>query len=651
MEKTGRPALPAAGAPAVEPGLTRRPVPSGGVRHAASGLRGFLRRVPGWLAAGLVYAGLGVGMWWHVWTGRPASTMVCACGDPPSIAWFIAWPAYAISHGHSLFYSTWVHVPGGINLLDNTSVLALGVVLSPVTWLFGPIATLNVALTLAPPLSALSAYGCLRRALRVRPPAAFLGGLLFGFSPYMMRNEVFNHLQVTFLPLLPLIFLCCYELAVAQRGTWWRWGVGLGLVVTVQFFVGLEMLTITAFMTGIALALALLAAFVRGGLAGKLPFAWRGFLLAGGIAGGLLAYPAWYALAGPASIRGAVWNAVTVNGLSRLLFPFRQHDLRIIGYLGPGGTRGAYLGILALVVFAVAVAVLRRPLVVVCGILLVTAMWLSLGTRHLAFSQGGQPEWLWLPWRVFDNWPILKNITPANFSVPAVWCIAIAAALLVDRVWPLRYAAGNDNGTAMAADGQAPQARHVAVARMAARVAAVAVISAALVIPWFLAWPLPFATTDVRASVPITRVEAQLPANAVVLFYPFPSSYQDQALVWQLEDDMAYKLVGGRGIVRGDDGTADHGFTPGTPEGTMTALTTPIVPHDVMALPPLPTPGTVRSFRLALRTWGVTNVIMTPGGRDPAYARKWLSMVLGTGPQREGGGVWVWNDVQKLLSS
>ncbi|HUL28395.1 MAG TPA: hypothetical protein VLW44_21760 [Streptosporangiaceae bacterium] len=597
------------------------PDPAGRL-HAAPRLRRLVGRVPGWLVAGVVYAGLGVGMWWHVWAGRPASTMVCACGDPASIAWFIAWPAYAISHGHSLLYTTWVHVPGGMNLLDNTSVLALGVALSPVSWLFGPVTALNVALTLAPPLSALSMYGCLRRALGAGRPAAFLGGLLFGFSPYMMRNEAFNHLQVTFLPLLPLIFLCCYELAVAQQGSWWRWGAGLGLAVTAQFFVGVEMLTITVFMTGIALALASLAALVRGSLAGKLPFAWRGFLLAGLVAGALLAYPAWYALAGPRHIRGAVWSAVTANGLGQQLFPVRQRDLAVIGYLGHGGTRGAYLGILALVVVAVAVAVLRRPLVVLCAILLVTAMWLSLGSKHLAISQGGQPSWLPLPWRALDGWPILKNITPANFSVVAVWCIAVAGTLLLDRVW--RTAA-------------AP----------AARVAAAAAVSAALVIPWLLAWPLPFTTTGVRAPAAVSRLEARLPAGAVVLFYPFPSSYQDQALVWQLEDGMRYRLVGGRGIVAGGDGSADHGFTPGTPEGTMTALTTPLVTHAVMALPPMPAPGAIRSFRVAMRAWGVTNVVMTPGGRDPAYARKWLSAALGTAPQREEG-IWVWNDVQQL---
>jgi hypothetical protein len=581
-------------------------------------------------------------MWWHAWTGHPTSEMVCACGDPPSIAWFIAWPAYAISHGHSLFLSTWTHVPRGMNLLDNTSVLALGVPLSPITWLFGPIAALNVALTLAPPLSALSAYGCLRRALGLWPPAAFLGGLLFGFSPYMMRNEVFNHLQVTFAALLPLIFLCCYELVVAQRGTWLRWGLFLGLLTTLQFFVGLEMLTITALMTALALLLAFLAAILRPGtLAEKLPFASRGFLVAAIVAGILLAYPLWFALAGPQHIHGADWKSVTVNGLGRLLFPVQQDDLHVIGYLGQAGTRGAYLGFAALVAVGVAVVVVRRPLVQLCAVLLIIAMWLSLGSRHLAFAAGGQPAWLWLPWRVIGRWPLLQNITPANFSLPAVWCVAVAAALLVDRVRPRE---SGERTRARLRRVVTPAGRAAA-----ARVAAVAAISAALVISWALAWPLPFTTTDVSTPPSITKEEAHLPADAVVLFYPFPSSYLDQALVWQAEAGMRYRIVGGRGIATLTSGAADHGFTPGTPEGTMSALTISLVPHGHLALPPPPTPSTVRSFRSALRNWGVTNVIMAAGGRAPAYARRWLSAVLQKQPQREYG-VFVWNNVQQLLS-
>jgi hypothetical protein len=307
-------------------------------------LAGLLRRVPGWVLAGVVYAVGGVAMWWQVWSGHPSSTMTCSCGDPSSFVWFLAWPAYAISHGHSLFFSARVHVPGGMNLLDNTSVLALGVVLAPVTWLFGPIAALNVALTAAPVLSGLSAYGVLRRGLGVGRLAAFAGGLAFGFSPFMLRNEAINHLQATFLPLVPLIFWCCYELAVAQRGKWWRWGLALGVLVAVQFFVGTEVLTITVLTTVIALVLGVIAAWWHGArnpgdgvLAAKLPFAWRGFGLAVVVGVVLLAYPLWFSMGGPGHINGADWSQSTPNSLASMLLPSFPHNWSIAGYQGPGG--------------------------------------------------------------------------------------------------------------------------------------------------------------------------------------------------------------------------------------------------------------------------------------------------------------------------
>ena len=65
--------------------------------------------------------------------------MTCDCGDPAQQVWFTAWPAWAIAHLHSPFFSGAVNVPHGANLLSNTSGTLVGVVLAPVTWLAGPV--------------------------------------------------------------------------------------------------------------------------------------------------------------------------------------------------------------------------------------------------------------------------------------------------------------------------------------------------------------------------------------------------------------------------------------------------------------------------------------------------------------------------------
>jgi hypothetical protein len=568
--------------------------------------------------------------------------MVCDCGDPSSFAWFLEWPAYALTHGHSLFLATRAQVPAGMNLLDNTSVLALGVLLTPVTLVFGPIASLNAALTAAPALSALAAYGVLRRALGVSGPAAFVGGLMFGFSPFIMRNEAINHLQVTFLALVPLIFWCCYELAVSQRGKWWRWGLALGVVVAVQFFIGLEVLTITVLTTAGALLAAFLAALSRPGvLSAKLPFAWRGFALSGGVAAVLLAYPLWFTIDGPERIKGADWAYATTNGLARVFLPlsqsaFQQRHLPDIGYLGPAGTLGGYLGVAAVLALLAAVVIVRRPLTGLCAVIGVVAIWLSLGSAPLAVSHGGEPGWLPLPWRALHYLPVLNKITPANFSVAAVSAAVVASALLLDWVWRQR----SDDPVSL---------RSVRLPRWALADAGVLAISAALVVPWAVAWPLPFRTELVTTPAPVARVLDRLSPDAVVLFYPFPSSYLDQALVWQARTGLRFAVVGGRGITAGPNGAADHGLSRSTPVGKLSALTTSYAPHAYLPLPKPPTPPVISSFRRALRHWGVTDILLTGAPRDPGYARRWLTTVLGTPPQRHDG-LWLWANVRRLSS-
>jgi hypothetical protein len=602
-----------------------------------------LRGVPGWVVAGVVYAAGGVAMWWQVWSGHPSATMTCECGDPSSFVWYLAWPAYAISHGHSLFFSARVHVPGGMNLLDNTSVLALGVVLAPVTWLFGPIVTLNVALTAAPVLSALSAYGVLRRGLGLRWVAAFAGGLAFGASPFMLRDEAANHLQTSFLALVPLIFWCCYEIAVAQRGRWWHWGIGLGVLVAAQFFVGTEVLTVTVLTTAIALLIGVIAAWLHDVrnpgdhvLAAKLPFAWRGFVLAAAVGGVLLAYPLWFSLAGPEHINGPNWWNALGNGLMQVLLPLGPNSQDVqgwsrTGYLGPVGTFEGYVGIPALVVLAIAVVVVRRPLAKLCAAVTVITVWLSLGGANMPADTGGEPSWLWLPWSVIGRVPVLDKLTPSNFSAPVAFLVATAVALLADQLMRVRSAG--------------PATSRV---RRSLSYAVSGAVCMALVIPWLVSWNLPFTTERLAVSQWVTDKGAQLHGSAVVLFYPFPATYQDQALLWQAQSGMRYSIVGGRGIVAGQGNVADHGFTPGTPEGTMSALTTLHVPQSNVTKPPLPDSAAVASFRSALRRWGVTNVVLTPG-KKRNYVRKWLTRVLGTKPRLQDGA-WVWNHVRQLVS-
>jgi hypothetical protein len=602
-----------------------------------------LRRLPGWLVAGLAYLVVAVVIWWHVWTGGPASSMVCECGDPSSFVWYLAWPAYAISHGHGLFLATTSHFPAGINLVDNTSVLAVGVPLAPVTWLFGPVATLNVAATAAPALTGLASYGFLRGGLGLRWTAAFLGGLLFGFSPYVLHHEAVSHLQLFFLALLPLIFWACYELVIKQAGRWWPWAALLGLSVTAQFFVSTEILTIVVLIAVLTLACTVLAALWHdrrdlrhGVLASRLPDAARGLGAGTALAAVLLAYPFVYAVTGPQHIKGAVWAEPSQNGLISVLLPLKvsaynaQHLIQV-GYLGTPGALPGYVGVFALAVLLLAAITLRRPLVLLCAVLSVASIWLSLGARSVPLSRKGEPGWLPLLWRPFENLPVLDKLAPQNFVVPALWFTVVAGAVLVDRLL--------DRGLVL----PARMSRRLSP-RLAGAAAAV-LVSAALVVPWLLSWPLPYATRHVTVSAWADKAGRRLPAASVVLYYPYPATYQDQALVWQAQTGMPYSVVGGRGIVVGPGGTASHGLTAGTPEALMGTL---LSSHAGRILAVSQSAPEVRVFRAALRHWRVTEVVITTGAGNPVFARRWLTAVLRSAPVRQDGA-WVWANVQQLV--
>ncbi len=149
------------------------------------------------------------------------------------------------AHGHQLLYSNWLFHPVGFNLLSDTSAPAIGVVMSPVTLLFGPVTAINVASTLIPALTALSMFWLLQRWVRWSP-AAFVGGLAYGFSAAVIVQLAFGWLNLACLALLPLMVACVDELYIRQRYRPVRVGVALAVLVTVEFFVSTEMVLIVS---------------------------------------------------------------------------------------------------------------------------------------------------------------------------------------------------------------------------------------------------------------------------------------------------------------------------------------------------------------------------------------------------------------------
>jgi hypothetical protein len=612
------------------------------------------RRVAALVPPAAAYLALAVVLWWHVWSAQPNATATCGCGDPALFLWFLEWPAYAIAHGHNPFFSTALFHPGGINLLSNTSVLAIGIPLAPVTWLFGPVATLNVAATLAPALSSLAAFWVLRR-WEHWSPAAFLGGLLYGFSPFVLSSLQFAHLMTAALVVPPLMLACLDELLVRQQRSPVAMGLLLGLLAVVQFFVSTEMTVIVAIASVIGLVVLVLfravtepADLVRRARAGLV-----GLAVAAVCAGVLLAYPAWYALAGPAHLSGALWPDIPVIG-GYTLRSFVDASTgtgptiywEMGGYFGKNLPSSAYLGWGLLAVLVVGTAVWWRDRRLwFFGVLGLVTGALTLGVRRHQ----------WVPWDLLGRWPLLSNVIEQRFVAITYLALAVMLAVIVDRVrLAVRAAAGARDrpidpgpaGSGRSRHGRRRRPSHLGAGLLGAG-AALAVAAVALVpIGWATGSVLPFATRPVGVPAWFATAGTRLSPGRVLLAYPAPFSGIQSAMAWQAIDGMDFAQAGGGG----PQGTAGRAGAERAGFEVLTAL------GFGFTATPTGTPAQLEAVRAALAGWRVNEVVIPdqPGlppvlrGHDPGYAAGFMTAVLGRRPQ-VAHDAWVWPQV--VLSS
>jgi hypothetical protein len=430
-------------------------------------------------AAILLYLGIAVLAYWPIEPFSRSHILGCACSDPLQETWFLAWPAYAMRHNASLFFTSFLEYPHGVNLVDNTSMPLLGLLGAPITWLRGPVATFNALMRLSLVLSATSLFFVLRRFTSWWP-AAFLGGLLYGFSPYMV-GQGFGHLFLTFVPLPPLIGLCVYDLArgPSDRSTGEvlsrsvesafvrRRGLMLGALCVVQFFISIEVLVTSVVCFAVVAAVATLArpsrarrragALLRGSglaLAAFLPF---------------VAYPIWYFLAGPRHIVGpphALANIAPIKAdlLGPVVPTLNQRigpaHLIAIGTSYGAGDRpenGVYLGLLLLVLLAFLVVRCRRePLVRLAAGLGLLGFVLSLGTPLVINKHSTHIP---LPFDVLVHLPLVQGVAALRFSLYEQLGAAVVLGVGLDRLrrqgWRLPSADSPADATRPGATGRA----------------------------------------------------------------------------------------------------------------------------------------------------------------------------------------------------
>ena len=501
----------------------------------------------GWAVAlpVVTYALLGIAAYFPAWPGDPNRIPQCACADAGMNTWFLAAAANAVAHGHNLFYTTALNYPHGVNLTYNTHMPLLGLVATPLTLAAGPVASLNLWMYLALPLSATSMFLVLRR-WTWWPPAAFVGGLLYGFSPYMVGQST-AHLNLTFVPLPPLIMWTVVELFVRRTGNPRRLGLLLGLLAAGQFLISSEVLVTTTLV--VTVGLAILAVARPSQALSSLRFASGGLLGALVVVVALLAYPTWMYFAGPGHVTASAGPGGFVLR-SDLLSPFvpttfERFAPRPVAAFGDGLTafrdyseNGAYLGMPLVLLLAYLVArTWSNRWIRFATAMAVATFVLSLGSP---LNVGGHSTGIPLPALLLEHVPLVDQLLPSRIALFTAWFVGTIAALGIDD---LHRVARSRKREVLLAERDGPTG-----ALRRARWAALVLLAVLGVLALVPRWPngtVPVGTPPYFLSADVDRI----PPGAVALTYPYASPLHAEPMVWQAVAGLRFSLIGGYAFV------------------------------------------------------------------------------------------------------
>jgi hypothetical protein len=459
----------------------------------------------------------------------PGSRMVAGNpNDNDYYAWMMRYSAAAISHGRlPALVTTAMDAPRGISLMWNNSMLVPGILLTPVTDLFGPQASLTVLLTLGFAGSAASMLFVLRR-WGVSLSAATLSGAVYGFSPALLHSAIGHYnLQLAVLP--PLIIDTGLRLCLGKSRPV-RGGVLLGVLVAVQLFVAAEVLLDVAIAAVVIIAV--LALSRPRAVAGHARRAATGLAAAAGTTAVLAGRGLWVQFFGPLTEHGSAFlfdfykndlsAFITPSGL--LLFHTSASAAAAARYQGAPPEYLAYLGVPLIVALAVALVALWRDLPVrALGLTLAVLALLSVGAHPLL---GGTTHYgVTLPWAWLGHLPVLSSVLPARISVVADGAAAALLAFAVD-----------------AASARLAGIRAKAYGVTAIAVLAIAVLAVLPLVPL----PLPVQqTTPLPAGWTTAFAALRLPPGARVLVVPVPTATLTDAMRWQAQSGQQISLTAG----------------------------------------------------------------------------------------------------------
>jgi hypothetical protein len=459
-------------------------------------------------------------------------------GDPQDAdqaTWFVRYTATAVSHFRLPALETLtMNAPHGVNLMWNTSLLLPGIVVSPVTLLFGPQVALTALLVIGFAGSAAAMFYVLRR-WQASTLAAALGGALYGFSPALVNSGIGHYSLV--LAMLPPLMIDRVLRLVTGQGRPVRNGFWLGLLVAAQLFISEELLVDTVIATVILLVVLALSR-PREVLARLRP-ALAGIAAAAVVALVLCARGLWVQFHG-VSAKGAAATVIInyqhqltnlgtlpyafVNPASSVLLHTHGSGVIANNYPQPMPEYLAYLGVPLIILLLVAIVYFWRHLPVrVAGITCLVLEWLGMGSKPLRSDVVSLPGFL-LPWHLLEHLPVIGGMVPDRLCILAD---AGAAAVLA---FSLDLARNRQTG---------PFAHWRHGARIATGLAIFALLPLV---------PAPFNITPVTplpAGWQATFTTLHLAPADRVLLVPFPYSGTSPVMRWQADANEPVTMIGG----------------------------------------------------------------------------------------------------------
>jgi hypothetical protein len=596
-----------------------------------------------------VYGLLAAIAYFPSWPGDPSRLPICPCGDQAQIGWFLWWTPFAVLHLHNPLYSNFVNYPVGVNLAQNTLSPLLGLVSAPITALFGPVSATTFMLWLAITASASSCFVVLRRWVRW-VPAAFVGGLFYGASPFMAGQST-DHLHQTFVPFPPIILLALYELVVRQKDSPRKWGLILGVASVGQFLISPEILLTSGVMA--AVGIVALALVRRHQVASKLPDLVRGLGWAALIVLPVVAYPVYFLFEGTGHYLGAAHTAGAYP--ADLLGPLVPDSYQLVAPAslatradlfihGDISENGSYLGVPMLLFLGyLVIRWWRVGWIRFSAFMALVAFVFSLGPR---LTVDGHVTSIRLPFDALEHLPVFPGLIDARISLYTDLFVAVLLAVGIDR-WRER----RRQSVSAHVEGEPRHRRRLVAGRRPGKVGTVAalVVAAVVTISVLPNWPVPVFAVDVPAYFSSTMT-GNIAPGTVTLAYPYPVYPNIQAMLWQATDATGFRLLGGYVLVANAAGqSVDDPYPPG-PDAVPASLVADFAggsPSDVIPGTPStpPTPAQMDAFLIRNH---VGAVAFQEVGANPQAAYALISSALGR-PTYRGGGVEIWSHVGQLI--